>query len=522
MPQSEFEVASLNDIDPRGSQQVEADGTQILLVRTDDAVHAIGAICPHAGGPLAEGVRHGDRLICPWHKATFCVRTGNVLEPPALDALPRYKVRIDGGRVFVTVPSEEAPRQTSTSDGRCFVIVGAGAAGAVAAQTLREIGFSGRVVMLDRENRVPYDRTVLSKHYLSGEHGSEKSPLQTQDFYRRHAIERVTAEVIGIDVHQRSVNCADGSSFNYDSILLATGGEPRRPGFRGSALGNVFVLRSRSDAEAILAQAERSQRVVVLGASFIGMEVAASLRERGLDVTVVGAENAPFEKHLGVRIGSAFLSLHRQHGVSFRLGCEVTSLKGGPDVSGVVLKNGDTIPADLVVIGFGAAPATAWIDDLPIQKDGSVLVDDFLRAADGVYVAGDIARFPNRGNGEPIRVEHWRVAQQHGRIAAHNMAGHQVPYDAVPMFWTIQYMKQLDYIGHASSWDDIVVHGDLEKPQFLAYYMKDGAVIAATGFDRDRDTAALVELFTIQKKWTAEALGDNPAAVLADRVAAQG
>jgi NADPH-dependent 2,4-dienoyl-CoA reductase/sulfur reductase-like enzyme len=277
-------------------------------------------------------------------------------------------------------------------------------------------------------------------------------------------------------------------------------------------LGNVFLLRSRQDADAILAQAERSERAVVLGASFIGMEVAASLRERGLEVTVVGMESAPFEKQLGARVGSAFVGLHRKQGVNFRLGAGVQDLEGEHDVAAVGLVSGERLPADLVVIGFGVKPVTAFVQGVPLNKDGSITVDATLKAADGLYAAGDIARFPYRGTS--IRVEHWRVAQQHGRTAALNMLGQGVRYDAVPVFWTIQYMKRLDYIGHASEWDDIIVHGDLEKPEFLAYYVRNGLVAAAAGLDRDKETAALIALFEQRQDWTPEALGDTPSRLL--------
>ncbi len=519
MPQHEVEIAVLETIEPGGMRQVDVDGEKILLVRDGDAVHAVGAACPHAGGPLAEGVRNGDRIVCPWHKAAFCIRTGAVLDPPALDALPRYDVRLDAGRILLAQPAQASASPPAhlpaAPDERCFVIVGAGGAGAVAAQTLREAGFTGRVVMLDPANRVPYDRTVLSKYALSGQKGAEKSPLQTQAFYREQGIERRTAEVTRIDAQARQIICADGSVLDYDAALLATGGIPALPSMPGAGLGHVYTLRSRGDADAILEQAERSKCAVVLGASFIGMEVAASLRERGLDVTVIGKEAAPFAKQLGEQVGRAFVGLHERHGVAFRLGSGVASLEGDGQVSGVVLDSGERIAADLVVVGFGVKPATSYAEGLNRNGDGGVVVDATLRAAPGLYAAGDIASFPYRGDGEPIRVEHWRVAEQHGRVAALNMLGQAARYDAVPVFWTIQYMKRLDYIGHATGWDSVVLHGDVGKPEFLAYYVKDGRVAAAVGLGRDQDTAALMELFAMRRDWTAADLGESPAAVLA-------
>ncbi|HEY6434484.1 MAG TPA: FAD-dependent oxidoreductase [Acetobacteraceae bacterium] len=514
MPPQEHDVAALEELPVGGMRRVQVDGEEILLTREADAVHAVGATCPHAGGPLAEGVRHGSRITCPWHKARFCLRSGALLDPPAVDPLPRYAARIEGVRVLVTVPAVRPAEPGLAADQRCFVIVGAGAAGAVAAQTLRETGFGGRIVMVDRDNRVPYDRTILSKYFISGETGGEKSPLQTQEFYRQHRIERRTAEVVQIDPRARRITCGDGSVLHYDAALLATGGVPRRPPIRGATLGNVFLLRSRADADAILAQAERSERAVVLGASFIGMEIAASLRERGLDVTVVGKETVPFEKQLGAQVGAAFLGLHKRRGVAFRLGAGIAAFEGGPELRCVALENGEKIPADLAVLGLGVSPATSYLRDPPRNEDGSVTVDTHLRIVDGLYAAGDIARFPNRGDGAPIRVEHWRVAEQQGRVAALNMAGQAVRYEAVPVFWTIQYLKRLDYIGYATEWDEIVLHGDPEKPEFLAYYVKDGRVMAAAGLDRDRDTAALIELFSMRRDWTAEALGAGPAGLL--------
>lgn len=506
MPQ--HDVAALSDLTDGGMRSVEVEGSKILLIRQGQTVHAIGAECPHAGAPLEQGIRNGDRIVCPWHKATFCIRTGALLEPPAVDNLPRYDVSIDAQRVIVTVPPAEPGQPSRPPDQRIFAIIGAGAAGALAAQTLREIGFNGRIVMLDQQNRVPYDRTVLSKYYLSGEPNAEKSPLQSQSFYRQQGIERRTAQVTRLDAAEKTIECADGFSLAYDAAVLATGAAPTHPNIPGAMLSNVFLLRSRDDADAILAQAERSERAVVLGASFIGMEVAASLRERGLEVTVVGQEAAPFQKQLGAEIGNVFVGLHQKNGVNFRLGQDIKALEGDGCVQTVTLASGERLSADLVVIGFGVRPVTDYLHGVPLNDDGSVSVDATLKVAEGLYAAGDIARFPHHD--QPLRVEHWRVAQQHGRIAALNMAGQGVCYTSVPVFWTIQYLKRLDYIGHATEWDNIIVHGDLKKPEFLAYYVKNGRVIAAAGLDRDQDTAALIELLNDRQDWTPDALGATP------------
>ena len=422
MSEGVCDVVGLDEFGPEGMLQVELEGQAVLLVRDGDAVRAVGGMCPHAGAPLIEGVRHGGRIVCPWHKAAFCLRTGAVLDPPAVDALARYEVRVEAGRVLVSTPVGAATPEPA-EDARCFVIVGAGAAGAAAAQTLREEGFGGRVVMLDAVGRVPYDRTLLSKYALSGLKGGEKSPLQTQVFYRDHRIERRAATVERIDPAARQIVCADGTVLRYDAALLATGGAAVVPELPGAGLRNVFTLRSRGDAEAILAQAERSGRVVVLGTSFIGMEVAASLRERGLEVMVVGKEAAPFEKQLGAEVGGAFVGLHATRGVAFRLGAEIVRLEGETAVTAVVLVGGERVAADLVVVGFGVRPATSYAAGLARTEAGGLVVDAELRVTDGLWAAGDIASFPYRGDGAPIRVEHWRVAQQQGRVAALNMLG---------------------------------------------------------------------------------------------------
>lgn len=507
------DAIALTDLADGQIHPVTLEGKSVLLYREGEAVFAIGGTCPHAGAPLSEGVQDGARIICPWHKATFCLRTGALLEPPAVDALPCYQVQREGDQLMVAFPAEHPVPAEARTDDRLFAVIGAGAAGAMAAQTLREEGFGGRIVMLDRENRVPYDRTLLSKYHLSGQSGAEKSPLQSQAFYREHAIERRTARVESLQAASKTIHCSDGTILHYDAALLATGAAPSLPPLPGMHLRNVFMLRSKQDADAILAQAERSERAVVLGASFIGMEVAASLRERGLEVTVVGKEAVPFQSQLGDKIGGAFVGLHQKRGVGFRLNREIQALEGENAIQSVRLADGESLPADLVVVGFGVRPVTDYVQDIEASEDGGIPVDPHMKAGDGLYAAGDIARFPYRG--DAIRVEHWRVAQQQGRIAAHNMLGQDIGYSSVPVFWTIQYMKRLDYIGHASEWDDVVIHGDLEKPEFLAYYIKNGKVVAAAGLDRDRDTAALIVLFERQADWTAAALGSSPSSLLA-------
>ena len=512
MAGTEHQACPIDALPEGAMRMVELGGRKVLLTQVQGRRYAVGATCPHAGANLAEGVLHDGVVTCPWHKAAFRVDSGERLEPPAVDDLPRFAVRVLDGKLLVTVSDEpdrvEPVPEAKGTDPRCFVIVGAGGAGAVAAQTLREQGFAGRVVMVGREDRLPYDRTIQSKYVLSGAKGGEKSPLQDEAFYARHRIERWVRQVTSIDAAARLVTFDGGSTLAYDAALVATGGIAHRLSVPGGEVAGVFLLRTAADAEAIVAAAQNARRVVIVGAGFIGMEAAASLRERGLEVTVVAPQSAPFERQLGSKIGDAFRRLHEKQGVAFRLGHEVASVEGDGRVQRVRLRDGSAIETDLVVAGLGIAPATDMLHGATRRKDGGVDVDPHLRLADRLYAAGDIAAFPLRGDGAPIRVEHWRVAEQHGRVAALNMLGRAVAYDAVPYFWTIQYRKRLDYVGHAEKWDGVVIDGDLEKPEFAAFFVQGGRVAAAAGWDRDRQMAKIITLMTERRDWTATALRD--------------
>ena len=489
-----------------GMLGVEIGDRKLLLVRLGDQILAFDGFCPHAGATLAEGVRCGERVICPWHKASFDLRSGARLEPPAVDPLPRYMARIEAGRVLVSLQHiSTASKSAVVTDDRCFVVLGAGAAGQSAAQTLREEGFGGRVVMVSHEVELPYDRTVLSKYKLSGEPGAEKTPLQDAAFYARHRVERRRAEITEVDAANATVRFADGSSLAYDAALLATGGIPKAPKLPGAELDGVFLLRSAADLDAILAAAQKARQIVVVGGGFIAMEVASSLRERGLAVTIVMPESTPFEHPLGPMIGAVFARLHEQKGVVLRTGETVAALEGDGVVSAVRLATGERLAADLVVIGGGIGPATDVLRGVTLREDGGVPVDRTLRATETLYAAGDLAAFPLYGDGAPIRVEHWRLAQQHGRHAARAMLGRDTPFDSVPYFWTIHFLKRLDYVGHATDWDDIIVDGDLEKPEFIALYVKAGRVDAVIGWERDQDIARAICLFEERREWQAEA-----------------
>ncbi len=501
----EITVAKIDDLKDGDMKQVSAGETNILLARVKGQYHAVGATCPHYGAPLVEGVLSGERVVCPWHHACFNVVTGDLEEPPALDALPRYDVQIRDGSVVMRIPDETQDQRTPTMarrdpqrDDRLFIILGGGAAGYAAAQTLREDEIRGRILMITREDRLPYDRPNLSKDYLQGHAEPEWMPLRPDEFFVEHDIEVLRGkEVTHVNALSKTITFSDGATQGYDALLVATGGAPRKLNVPGADLKNIFVLRSFADTDAIIEAAQGASRVVVIGASFIGMEAASSFIERKLSVTIVAPDSVPFEKTLGTEIGALFQQLHESRGVTFRLGTSVAQFDGEGKVEAVVLGTGERLEADLVIVGVGVQPATNFLEGIPIHADGSIIVDSHLRAIDGLYAAGDVARFPDPRTGAPVRIEHWRMAEQQGRVAAHNMAGKIVAFDSVPFFWTRQFDAGLLYVGHAEKWGEIIFQGDISAHDFLAFYVKENRVLAAAGMNRNHEMAAIEELMRL-------------------------
>mgnify|MGYP006284359131 CR=1 FL=1 len=498
---AELRIA-LSEIPEDGMTQVAEDGREVLLVRRGETVHALGAHCPHHHAPLAEGVLHGDRLLCPWHQSVFDVDNGELLEPPALDCLDSYPARVDGDEVVVELPDEadgvRAPELTTeepVADDRTFAIIGSGAAAVAAAQELRRVGYQGRLVMVSRDDRDPYDRTNCSKDYLAGSAEPEWMPLRSPEMYTDAGIERITHEVRELDVSTRRIPLPQGATLEADALLLAPGAEPRTLDVPGSDLDGVFTLRTWSDADRIIAAADTASRALVVGASFIAMEAAASLRQRGVDtVTVVAPETEPFAAVLGEEVGGVLRSIHEENGVRFRLGRQVEAFEDNGGVAAAVLDNGDRVATDLVVIGVGVRPATGFLRGVELESDGSVRTDESLRVAAGVWAAGDIATFPDPRTGEGVRIEHWRLAQQHGQTAARNMAGATTAYRGTPFFWTMHFGTSLGYVGHASRWDEVILHGSLDEKDFIAFYVAGDRLLAAAGIGRDRQLDALHEL----------------------------
>ncbi|AMT86680.1 MULTISPECIES: FAD-dependent oxidoreductase [Pseudomonas] len=498
-------VARFADVPQDRGLQVEIGDCKIVLLRANGELRAFQGLCPHAGAPLAEGALCHGRLICPWHKAAYRAEDGGLCEPPSLDSLKRYPLELRGDEVWVDDQPLHDSHTPPADDPRTFVVVGAGAAGTACAAVLREKGFGGRIVLVDGEPDAGYDRTVLSKFVLAGEMSpKDVPPLRDEAFYQAQRIERVQGEVTSLDAPGKTLHLNNGGILRYDAAVLATGGAPNPLKLPGAGLANVFVLRSKAQAEQIINAAQPGQRAVIIGDSFIALECASALREYGLDVTVLARHAIPFAKQFGEAVGKAIRALHEEHGVKFISEHEATQILGEDKVEGVLLDNGLRLAADLVLAGVGVHPATEPFESLPREEDQSLRVDDGMRVSDGLWAIGDIATFPL--SGQPTRIEHWRLAQQHARIAASNMLGGEEHYLDVPFFWTYHFGKNYDYLGHAQEWDEVEFSGEPEQPPFIGLFAKDGIVVAAVACDKQRAMALLAERMKqplrIKEAWT--------------------
>lgn len=470
-----------------------ADGEAVVVARSNGALFVVGASCTHYGGPLAEGIVVDGTIRCPWHHAAFDLATGRVARAPALHDLPCWKITEQGGKATVarkaSADSASARRDSQASHGRTVVIVGAGAAGTFAAVTLRREGFEGTIALVEAGEAAPVDRPNLSKDYLAGNAPEEWLPLYPDSFYEENRIElELGNPVASIDTGSREVVFANGSRKKFDTLLIATGAEPIRLDYP-EAGQTVHYLRTLADSRAIIERAKTAKKAVVIGASFIGLEVASSLHARGLDVTVVAPETLPLERILGPELGRFIQGVHEANEVKFRLGQTVKTV----GESEVVTSGGETIPADLVVAGVGVRPRIALAEAAGIAVDKGVLVDEFLETSiPGIYAAGDIARWPDPLTGQRIRVEHWVVAERQAQCAARNMArggrDERERFDAVPFFWSWHHDVSIAYVGHAANWDAVEISGSLEERDAVVRFRSGGRVLATATISRDRDS----------------------------------
>ena len=477
---------AITRIAPNGMLLGHAHGEPVILARRDDELFAVGAVCTHYGAPLIDGLVVGDTLRCPWHHACFSLRTGEALRAPALSAISCWRVEQRDGKAYVSAKRDSAPARSAPAGAglpESIVIIGGGAAGNAAAEGLRREGYQGRVTMLSADDSLPCDRPNLSKNFLAGSAPADWLPLRSAAFYQEHDIGvRLATRVVNIDNTERRLQLDDGSTLAYGALLLATGAEPIRLDIPGAGLPHVHCLRTQADSEAMVSAVPTCRRAVVIGASFIGLEVASSLRARNIDVHVVGRETSLMEKILGPQVGNFLRELHEKHGVVFHLGTSPMKI----DAQGVTLKNGEKLAADLVVVGVGVRPAIALAEQAGLAIDRGIVVDEYLQTSvPGIFAAGDIARWPDRLTGERIRVEHWVVAGRQGQTAARNMLGQRERYDAVPFFWTEQYDFGLAYVGHAERWDQADIDGSLEARDCTITYRRGGQKLAVAVVHRD-------------------------------------
>jgi NADPH-dependent 2,4-dienoyl-CoA reductase/sulfur reductase-like enzyme len=433
----------------------------------------------------------GDTVRCPWHHACFNLRTGQSLRPPGLNDVSCWLVEVRAAKVYVTgkAPKAAAKRLPSrrASGPGSVVIVGAGAAGECAAETLRRDGYEGSLTMYDPDPDAPYDRPNLSKDYLAGTASDDWIPLHPPEFYQERGIEIIrNRRVLALEAGAQRIRLDDGSTREFGAVLLATGSTPARLSAEMER-GNppVYYLRSFADSKAIIAAAAGAKRVVIIGASFIGLEVAASLRARNLEVHVVAPHARPLERVMGPELGDFIRRLHEEHGVVFHLRQTVKEIANGV----VTLEGGQRLAAGFVVAGIGVRPNVELAERAGLTIDRGVVVDEQLQtSAPGIFAAGDIARWPDPHTGERIRVEHWVVAQRQGQAVARSMLGQGEPFTAVPFFWSQHYDVPVNYVGHAERWDSIRVDGSVEGKDCAVRFLRGDRTLAVATIYRDRES----------------------------------
>lgn len=492
-----IKAAELGALPASGMTRVKIENEAVLLVRDGECLRAFQADCPHAGAPLEAGALCNGRIVCPWHKAVFAADSGAWLEPPALGSLKAWPVKVESSSVFIDLqPGAPAATVARRGTPQRFAIIGGGAAAASAVATLLDNGFDGELTVFCAEPEAPYDRTCLSKFVPAGDmQPDDVPPLLSEEITRDERLRIEHTAVVRFDTALKRVTLADGRETAFDAALVATGSSARRPDLPGANLDRVFTLRTLHDAKAILEGIAPGEHVVMLGDSFISLETASALRKRDVRVTVVTPSGVPLHQALGARVGGLFRDWHEAHGVTFQR-AKALRLEGGECIESIQLDTGENLPAHAVIAGVGVRPATQLLAGLKLDHDGGVSVDATMCAAPRVYVAGDIARFPladGSGLARTARIEHWRVAQQLARVAALNMLEREVRYEGVPFFWTEHFGQRVDYLGHATQWDDLDISGSFAEGRFRAIYSRLGHVQAVLACGYDQATAHLIE-----------------------------
>jgi apoptosis-inducing factor 3 len=466
------------------------DGEPVVLANDGGRVCAFAGKCTHLGAPLKDGILVDGQLRCPWHHARFSLETGEAIGAPAFQPLETYQIDQRGDRLFVTKSVARSGSQSRSSEMLpSIVIVGGGAAGFACAELLSRSGFGHRVTVVSDDPDPPYDRTSCSKQYLIGLSSRDECFLKGANFPSADgAVLKISRRVKSLHLDAKQVELDDGERIAYDSLVLATGAEPNRPDTPGFDRPNVHVLRTLRDADAIIAEASKSKRAAVIGASFIGLEVAASLRQRDVEVDVVASDKIPLEKILGTAVGTMIRGVDESKGVRFHLGHRAASFDGRT----LILDDGSTLEADFVVAGLGVTPRTELAKDAGLtiasQEDGGgVVVNERLEtSAPDVYAVGDIANYPDRHVNRSIRVEHWVHAQRQGQHVARVLMGQATNYAELPFFWSAHFDTGLLYLGHAGKPAAPSIEGSIEEQDFVARYAGKGEDRAVVTCNQDK------------------------------------
>ncbi|KAI0787999.1 hypothetical protein C8Q74DRAFT_1255286 [Fomes fomentarius] len=529
MSQKTITVLDESELKDGEMKQVEFEGSgKVLLSRLGDKIHATSAFCTHYGAPLAKGVLTADgRVVCPWHGACFNVCTGDIEDAPAPAALHTFKAEVVNGKIQVTAdPSatlsankSRPPKLLATGpdilvgQGKGVVIVGGGSGGFNAIESLREHGYKGPITVVSKENYAPIDRTKLSKALVTDASKIEWRPAA--ELRSKYGVDlRTGTEVSGVDLASKEVIiAATHERVPYESLILASGGVPRRLPIPGKDLANVLTLRDVEDAKKIDAAVKEGKRLVVIGSSFISMELVVAVTNRKLaSIDVIGQEEFPFELVLGKQVGAGLKKFHESKGINFHPQSKVEKIitsDSDPSIAGAVVVTSNsgqstTLQADVVVMGVGVAPATEYLKNSKgfeqvVDKTGAVQVDEYLKVKglSDVYAIGDIALYPQHGTGESRRIEHWNVAGNQGRAVGKTIAeGNGQPFVKVPIFWSAQG-QQLRYCGVGSGYDDVIIDGNPDELKFVAYYVKGDKVIAVASMQKDPVVVKASELLRL-------------------------
>ncbi|XP_074778747.1 apoptosis-inducing factor 3-like [Athene noctua] len=508
------EVCKEDDIGDGELCEVMVAGYPVLLVRNRKEFSALGSRCPHYGAPLSKGVLKGERLRCPWHGACFNIKTGDIEEYPALDCLPCFKVTVKDGKVFVTAKKKDLESSLRVKDAskRCLLnqdtmlLLGGGVAALACAETLRQEGFTGRIIMATKEKHVPYDKSKLSKEM---DLKAEDIYLRKPEFLDARGIEVWTEkEAVSVDFQKQKVHFMDGSSQKYNQLLIATGSHSSLLEVPGADLQNVCILQTPEYSSKILELAT-GKNLVIVGASFVGMEVAAFLSDKAGAISVVEKKEFPFQNVLGPQVGGVAMKMLQNKGVKFYMKTELCELKGKDGkVTEAVLDSGETLPADVVVVGIGVFPNSAFLKGTSIARDdsGAILVNLCMQTnIPNVFAAGDVVSFPVALlNGDRSSIHHQQVAEAHGHIAALNMLKKEKELHTVPFFWTTMFGKSIRYTGCGKGYTDTVVKGSLEEQKFLVFYIRDGFVTAAASLNCDPMVSLIAEVLYSGKQISKE------------------